>query len=296
MWRQLLARVAIAAAMPACNQVFAVETTGLVDAAPDADLRPDRDHDGIADVEDPCIAGERDATDDSDLDGAANNLDDCPFNPVASGDSDTDGVGDRCDPFKSVAGDVITCTMRFLDPELNASLWKPRAGESELAIASGYLIGIARPLPGLTSIVAQERISPTTGTISLHIPIDPVSNERFGFRVWVSAGPVPSDADVGCDVAASSTGVIVTPFGAAVLASAAGPGYLGEGSVEVRAVIQPGKSGPNLACAITYGPQLAYGIAHFGGELGMQGVAVLAGTVVVSGILVLHRDTQPDFL
>lgn len=284
------------AVVPACNQVYGVEATGLLDAAPDADLRPDRDMDGVADVEDPCIAVAQDGAEDTDKDGSPNNADDCPFVPGATGDMDGDGIGDRCDPFATKAGDAITCTMRFLDPVLNASLWRPREGESGLAVASGYLVAFAQELPGLSSVVAQERIAPATGTIFLEVPFGSIV-QGFGFRVWVSAGPVPSAADVACDFGANPTEVTAIVSGAAsMLGQAKGPGFNFEPNLRARIVIQPGKAGPNLICGLLYGSNTAIATGHFDGELGTQGFAVIAGALSVNGVVVMHRDDQPDLL
>src|SRR5688572_562614 len=107
-----------------CNQVFDVKSTILVDAAPDADLRTDLDEDGIADVEDPCIAAAADAEYDTDEDGVSNMADSCPIgaqtNPT---DSDGDGLPNECDPFPLVPGDRKRCVMAFRSKSLSSVLW-----------------------------------------------------------------------------------------------------------------------------------------------------------------------------
>jgi len=144
----------------------------------------------------------------------------------------------------------------------------------------------------VTSVVAQDRITPTTGTTSLELRINPILT-TFGFRFLVSAGALPSAADVGCDVTSNASGMTVTPFGANVLASIPGPALV-SGGAAVRLVYQPGKAGPNLACGVVYGSDTALSVAHFDGELGAQGVAVLNGAIILNGVLVVHREDQPD--
>jgi hypothetical protein len=278
---------------PACNQVFGVDTTALVDAAPDADLRPDRDKDGIADVEDPCIAVERDATDDSDLDGTSNATDSCPF-LTAGTDTDGDGVGDACDPFSSKAGDRVACTMRFFDTELNASLWKPRTGEAEWAVASGYLVGFESFAPTVTSVIAQDRISPTGGTTMLEMGITTLSTGPVTYGVWVSAGPTPSSSDVACEVRRDTSGVTVSVVGATPGPAVSGPPTTYAGAL-FRAIFQPGKAGVNLACTLSYGGSVAVASGHFDGPLGQQGFSVREAVITLRGMVIYHRDDQPDF-
>jgi hypothetical protein len=295
MRRPMLVCAALAAALPACNQLYGVEATVLVDAAPDADLRPDRDHDGVADVEDPCIAAAQDSADDIDEDGIPNESDSCPF-AVAAGDKDGDGVGDGCDPFPDVAGDRRLCTMRFLDAELNASLWKAREGEAEWAFASGYLVGLEQP-PLVASMVAQERITPTDGTTLIEIGVtalsQTLSSPASTFGVWLSAGPTPSDSDVSCEVHSDPSGINITVVGATAGPKAAGPAASVKGGL-LRVIFQPGKAGINLACVLAYDGTVAAASGHFDGELGQQGFNVRNTAIAIRGLAIYHRDDQPD--
>ena len=85
--------------MAGCNQVFGIRNTELVDG----DMRPDLDHDGIANAVDPCIAGMADGDEDYDGDSIPNRDDGCPAIDPNGPDADGDGIPDACDPFPDAA-------------------------------------------------------------------------------------------------------------------------------------------------------------------------------------------------
>ena len=128
-----------ASALAGCTQVFDISPTEL-------DTRLDRDGDGVADSEDECIAPPEDLLGDLDGDGLANGDDPCAL-AQDNRDMDGDGLGNKCDPQAGMLGDRHVCLMAFSSLELNASLWKPRTGEAEFAVASGSIIGFASTPP-----------------------------------------------------------------------------------------------------------------------------------------------------
>lgn len=284
-----------------CNPVFGIDKTLPQDAAPDtpdADLRPDRDHDGVADVEDPCIAAAADFAEDTDGDTVVNGDDVCPFFPPLGPDSDGDGMHDVCDPFPMVPGDSHRCAMRLYDPELNASLWKARPGEIDLALASGYLIGFEQdPGKPIASVIAQERIAPATGSIRIEAHLGGFALP-YRMRMWVSAAETPSASDVACEVYADPTALAIQPIGASMssFTPSAEPVDVMD-SVTMYATVQPGKAGLNLICLASYGDAgFAYGGGHVDGPLGQQGFAVYQSVVIINAIGITHRPDQPPLM
>lgn len=286
----------VAAVIGGCNQIYGISSTELVDAAPDADTRPDRDVDGIADIEDSCIAPAADLAEDSDGDGIPNASDSCPF-ALPSTNGDGDGVDDACDAFVDMAGDRHLCTMRFLRLETTAALWKARPGESDFAIGNGYLIGFGQK-SALMSFVAQERIVPPTGTSQVQVAF--AATRPFTFRLWVSAQPTPSAEDVACDVTGDDQGVTVSLVG--VTGEVKTPGTipaLPDSGISFAVQFQPNKTGPNVVCAAFYdngiGGGSAFAGGHFDGPLGQQGMAVIGDTSAsVSTLVTHHREDQPQ--
>lgn len=280
----------------ACNQVFGVEQTG---AYPDADLRPDRDDDGIADVEDECIVPAVDLASDLDMDGVPSSEDRCPLgSSLNEPDGDGDGLYDNCDPFAAAAGDRHLCSMYFGSIELTGSLWKARPGEHIWAISDGYVIGFDGD--ETTSMIAAERIVPRTGSSTMDFiwGAIPFSDDSV-FRVWISAGPTPSPSDVACDVVSSATGTGVTLRGATMVAESTGDPNVGSGIHLMRVQFQPGKAGINIACTIGYqssvdmDTKVLTATGHFDGELGDQGFAVPLGALLVYNIVTYHSPEQP---
>jgi hypothetical protein len=294
-------RIALLLLLGACNQVFGVDETG---AFPDADVRPDRDEDGIADVMDECIAPAVDGMDDGDADGVPASTDSCPYSPSGP-DIDADGVLDECDPFPLVAGDRHLCTMAFGRVEVNSALWLPRKGEQTFAVANGYMIGFdggATP----TSVIAAERIVPRTGSISMDLGWSalPDDKQTYALRVWISAGAERSASDVSCTFVNDGTnfgvGILVgeVAVGMPAVGPAANPGKAHISRVK----IQPGKTGTNVLCAVGYSDassdasEFLLATGHLDGELGEQGFSAEGGAVLLYNLITYHSPEQPPLL
>jgi len=284
----------IVLALAGCNQAFQLDETILADA----DTRPDLDHDGIADVEDPCIAPAADLDEDLDHDGIPNGMDACPITPKPSNmdpDGDGDGIPDSCDQFMTLPGDQQRCMMRWLDPTLTTTLWHARDNEREFAVARGYIIGFAgKDTEPMTSIVATERVVPDSGTSVIEVHAGVLASP-FKFRVWVSAGPTPSTSDAYCEVAGSSAGTMLSLVGVSPSTQAMGPpAAVDAASLGFRVVVQPGKSGNNVICAagVETVPLLTAG--HLDGPLGGLGFATPLGASAITALVFYHRDDQPD--
>lgn len=287
----------------ACNQVFGVEQTG---AYPDADLRPDRDGDGTADVMDECIAPDVDGMRDDDGDGIPASEDACPYTAGGS-DGDGDGIADECDPFPAVAGDRHLCTMSFGRVEVNSALWRPRTGEQTFAVADGYMIGFAGDMTP-TSVIAVERIAPRTGTITLDIGWSalPEDDGGYAFRVYINAGTERSPTDLSCAFVNGAPGFAVgmligdseTPISPPNVGPMADP----MAPHIARVQIQPGKAGVNVLCAGGYKDastgtsEFVFTTAHLDGELGEQGFAVSKGAAILYNLITYHTPEQPALL
>lgn len=82
------------------------------DAAPDASVDLDRDHDGVSDSLDNCPDDVNPNQANEDGDGVGDVCDVCPpF--VDNTDGDGDGVGDACDPNPTTAGDTLVAFYGF---------------------------------------------------------------------------------------------------------------------------------------------------------------------------------------
>lgn len=275
-------------ALAGCNQAFSLQETILVDGGPDADLRPDLDHDMIADVEDPCIAAAGDATADTDMDGTPNGMDNCPYWNMPD-DTDGDGVGDLCDPFRLDPGDKARCLMIFSSRELNATLWTTRPGEKEIAISSGLLFSFG---PG--SAIASEQVIPVSSptvivdafiqTFYAHVP------HRMG--LWLSAGPTPSASDVACEVFSDGlalrsqlTGPAPTMSDPVVVPDA--------GAYIVRVIMEPSAAGTNVVCAVGHANGVLYTRSHIDTPLGAFGFTSTDGANSFGMLATYTRDDQP---
>jgi hypothetical protein len=280
-------------ALAGCNQAFSLKDTELLDA----DTRPDLDHDGIADIDDPCIAPAADLDEDLDKDGIPNGMDGCPITPKPSNtdpDGDGDGIPDSCDQFMTLAGDQQRCVMRWLDPTLTTTLWHSRDNERELAVARGYIIGFAgMATDPMTSIVSTERVVPDSGTNVIDVHAGALGIP-FKFRIWISAGPTPSSSDAYCEVAGLQTGTTLSLGGVSGATPSTAPAVaVNAPSVGVRVIVQPGNSGTNVICVagVESTPLLTFG--HLDGPLAGLGFATPEGATAIMALVFYHRDDQP---
>lgn len=283
----------VVAALVGCNQIFEVDRTDLL---PDADLRPDRDHDMVADAEDPCIAVEGDYVGDVDGDGMSNSSDPCPLGATGA-DDDGDGLAMNCDPFESLPGDSPRCTTAFASIDVNTTLWRARPGESPIAAADGYMVGT--PSGGMiASGIAADRVAPTTGTTMIAMRIGAYV-APYSVRFWISAAATPMESDVACDFTTTSGGTTATVLGASDVSTTNGPPAVASALSFLFVHFQPGKTGTNLRCSHVYVATtgvLAAATAkgHFDGELGAQGFAALTSIFRFEALTVFHREDQPD--
>ena len=130
---------AVIVVLGACNQVYGLDETQI---SPDALVR-DSDLDGIADERDNCPFASNPLQEDDDRDTVGDACDNCPIlpNPDQRDVGDGDGVGDRCDPHPIGARDCLVVFDTFNAPDV-AAQWsmhgvgsvEPRP--SELAIST----------------------------------------------------------------------------------------------------------------------------------------------------------------
>ena len=232
-----------------CNAIYGLEPTTTRPPA-DADTRPDRDHDGIADAEDPCIAGEFELTLDFDGDGLT--LDDpCPFDAEAT-DQDTDGIPDACDPFPQLAGDRRRCVSTFANTDLSTALWQARANELPWVVHPG---SIRSNFDEVRSALAAEILEAPVSTTfeirgyQLHNSGDTMRSLAF----WIRGGPAPSAADVWCSIRSDNTAsqvVIERGDQPNAIASAMGPAILSTTTFRIAITIEPDGTSANLACRV----------------------------------------------
>src|SRR5262245_9859314 len=116
------------ALVAACNAVYGLRETELIDSA----TAPDIDNDGVADATDNCplVANPSQHDEDDDLIGDA--CDNCPIvsNPGQADIGDGDGVGDDCDPHPGRSGDCLILFDTFVDPSMFSSHWRLTADSS----------------------------------------------------------------------------------------------------------------------------------------------------------------------
>jgi hypothetical protein len=289
------------ALVAACNPFYGIEETK---ALPDADVRPDRDRDGIADVIDPCIAPASDDAIDFDKDGLTGAADSCP---LLAPDVDTDGDGlssGFCDPFPTIPGDRLRCAMFFTDLFVSSELWQARPGEQPFFYTDGGLLGTTAE-SGLGSVVAMDRIIPETGTSTIDVVWGPVPftpdglDDTYAFGIWISAGDVASASDVACGFRNEPSQLLGTIIGVASPPLVKSGRAKAKAAHVLRAVIQPGKAGTNVSCTLTYTdqatgePAALTTTAHFDGPLRAQGLTASQGFIFLNAVITYHTDEQP---
>src|SRR5512143_1152913 len=101
------------------------DDTTTPDASGTTNPASDTDGDGVADAIDNCPTTPNADQHDHDGDGRGDVCDVCPHLVDAGGDADSDGVGDACDPNPTTAGDRIALFEGFYGP-VN---WNPVVGD-----------------------------------------------------------------------------------------------------------------------------------------------------------------------
>ncbi len=295
--------LAVCLAAGGCNAVFGLHDTQL--KLDDADTRPDLDHDGIADVDDPCIAAMADGIEDLDMDAIANKDDGCPLENPNGPDGDGDGVPDVCDAFAARAGDRHRCTMRFLSADLDNALWRPRAGSPPWSLST---IGGLQSGSSASSVIATETIeAPATTEYDLNIDLTPTPGAAAVLGVWVRAGDPAAASDVGCVLRSDTANTWHLELGSPGSQSSSDAISFGQivdfAVARMRVVVEPAATGANLRCAVAVswnGGGQGGGQASFGP---LTATAILpAGSfalandnmqVVVNVLSVYDRDDAP---
>src|SRR5262252_1919385 len=126
-------------AIAACNSALGIDHTTLA-----IDALADSDGDGVADELDNCPSLPNPSQSDVDHDGIGDACDDCPLvsDPDQHADADGDGVGDLCDPHPTLAKDCLIVLDTFGDPSTFASHWLalPAGTPDVVATASGVVV------------------------------------------------------------------------------------------------------------------------------------------------------------
>ena len=189
-----------------CNTVFGLEPAVPWDASTDdGRLPPDRDRDGIADREDPCIASINDFKGDFDADGKPSETDPCPVD-YGSDDGDGDNIYDECDPLPQLGGDRRRCFMGFQNPTLTRELWVPRGDPSawDLVTFSGIVATNAGTL------VAQESFE-APGTTSYDVVVSAMNPApEAAAALWLRTNDIAAPSDVGCEARGTSSSTQIT--------------------------------------------------------------------------------------
>ena len=283
----------VLALAPGCNQVYGLEPTKLRDDV-DAMGLPDRDRDGIPDPEDGCISAGADLTADSDVDGAINMEDLCPFYFSESADADADNVYDECDPLPMLGGDRRRCVMAFQSPTINSELWAPRTGES----STWNLLGTT----GLTgqgsgALVAEERFEgPVTTSYTLAIaPVVPPTTTS-AVTLWLRTRETSAASDVGCELRGDGTSSRLKILGSTPVASVQIARPVGS-AAQLQATISPtAPSGrANVRCRVHVAntfmfPTVSAEVALPAGNLAF---AVDGAAWRFVGLMIMDRDDSP---
>lgn len=159
----------------------------------------DVDGDGIADVEDECVATSEDDNEDVDYDGKDADVDLCPHDTNAlSGDLDTDGIPDACDPFfDMIRPDTRRCTTTFAVPYRTRSYMHARVGEQPW----NYKWPLTAVAEDNVSIVSDFELDHPSTSYDLLVTANfGAADETSTFKLWLRAGDAPSDKDVACGV------------------------------------------------------------------------------------------------
>jgi hypothetical protein len=117
----------------ACNQVFDIGETGLIEDTSDPD------HDMVVSLVDNCPAVANNQNDE-DGDGLGDACDNCPLViNVHQTDVDGDRIGDVCDPHANAAGDCLVVLESFVDDSSLVANWDVRTTTATAVAMPGHI-------------------------------------------------------------------------------------------------------------------------------------------------------------
>jgi hypothetical protein len=292
----------LVATMAGCNAWFGVTTTDIIDAPTmvtvDAEIvPPDRDRDGIIDVDDPCIASIADAYGDYEGDAYLNNVDGCPFD-YENLDSEGDTIYDDCDPFPALSGDRRRCIMMFQNPTITRALFVPRSGDT----ATWSFLGLSGIVgQGTGTLVAAEKIeAPASLTTTydtlfyLDQPRPPAT--QTAVTLWVRTNQTPAASDVGCELRGDGSATTLSLLGASIPTSVVVNVSI-KGGWRLQATFAPTVTGrSNVRCTLRSAFTVMSSV-KVGAEIvlppGTAGVGLDAAQAQLGGIWILERDDAP---
>jgi hypothetical protein len=241
------------------------------------------------------VAAAQDEAEDSDRDLLTNRDDPCPWDDAALtlGDADMDGISNECDPFQTAAGDTRRCTMRFLNPDLNAHLWRERDGTTEWVPAPGSLSTMSfDATASVVSTIDMVAMGEPTLDVDLIVQSDPTINHAV--QTWARAADATSPNDLGCELSGNSTytrlaivlgdgrdlanQMIFTPFPLAT-------------GMRMRLTYAADTVSPNLRCTVTRYPDRWTVSATMALPPGRIGFGVAGGQVQVTGLAIYDRTS-----
>lgn len=243
-----------------CNAVYGLQTTNL---APD-----DRDHDGIADLDDNCRDTPNPDQADEDQDGVGDACDNCPLvvNPDQSLDYDHDGIGDACDPHPADAGDCLVLFESFNDPVTFATSWQVRTSDATPDVVPEHGDVVVTPAPGSngialvpTSLGSRSLAQLYDVQISAQIAVAPGQD---GISAVSSFTTPDTAAGYYCTLYHDSTGTeLYYARTGQFEASTSGAGTLSSTPISqallLRLVTTTPQRAPTLQCRIDYGDAVA---------------------------------------
>jgi len=295
--------VILVAAMTGCNAWFGVTSTDIIDAGSivtvDAEVvPPDRDRDGIIDVDDSCIASIADAYGDYEGDAFLNNVDGCPFD-YEQFDAEGDTIYDDCDPFPSLSGDRRRCIMMFQNPTITRALFVPRAGDT----ATWNLLGVSGIVgKGTGTLVTAEKIeAPPSLTTTLDTlfyldqPKPPATQTQI--TLWVRTNQTPAASDVGCELRGDSSTVTLSLLGGPTPRSVVTNVSI-QGGWRLQTTFAPSVTGrSNVRCTVHSAFTVSAPVkvdAEIALPPGTAGVGILDdSSAQLGGIVVYERDDAP---
>ncbi len=250
----------------------------------------DLDGDGIPDLEDPCQADEADGAGDLDSDGLPNATDPCPLDAAPHlGDADDDGIPETCDPFPVTTGpDTARCITTFADPTITDGYLIPREGET------GWTLGPPLSITGAGSIVSSfpaTTVRSTTYEVLVSAQFDR-ADDTASFRLWLRAGPAPSEDDLACGI--DGAGNLVIYRGAERIAPRPLAGGTAGRPLRLRATVQ--SSGNNtILCRLSAGSDSVATTTAIPLPDGTFGFAAIGGSFQVQALAIYDRPDAPPF-